>query len=257
MKKGIIFDIDGTLTFDGAPLPTAIDTINQLRKQGFTLQFATNNPGKSQQTLAAELNGMGFSITADEVETSVTACIRYLNRSYANKKGRFLLPKRTQQLFQDFEFVDDPSEVPDYIVLGDLDEQFTYPLLNSVFQQLRSGAQLIVFHMNPFFRNEGKYQLDSGAFTLALEYACEHEAVVTGKPSKTFYDEIQSSMGFEKDELLIVGDDVLTDITGAQNTGIDSVLVKTGKYLASKNQVIPSGTTTITELRELVTLLNS
>jgi len=52
---------------------------------------------------------------------------------------------------------------------------------------------------------------------------------VRGKPAREFFDSAITSLGLTADQVLVVGDDVLTDVTGARNAGARSALVKTGK----------------------------
>jgi inorganic pyrophosphatase len=117
-------------------------------------------------------------------------------------------------------------------VLGDIDDQFTNRLMNALFNQIREGAQLIVFHRNLYFRYDGEYHLDSGAYTLALEKATQSQAIVTGKPSPIFFEEIVKGMELNKTDVVVIGDDLSTEILGANQSKIDSVLVETGKYAA-------------------------
>lgn len=72
--------------------------------------------------------------------------------------------------------------------------------------------------------------MDIGAFVAALEYATKSEAVVTGKPSADFFALAIDDMGILKNEVMLIGDDVDTDIGGAMEFGICATLCKTGKY---------------------------
>jgi inorganic pyrophosphatase len=247
-KKGFIFDIDGTLTYDGKCLPGAIELIETLRNRGATLRFATNGTGKSPEEIADQLNDIGFTVEAKEVETSVTACLSLLKTRYQKQSGRLLLPKRTHQQFANIESQDTN---PDYIVLGDIDDQFTNRLMNALFNQIREGAQLIVFHRNLYFHYGGQYHLDSGAYTLALEQATQSQAIVTGKPSSIFFDEIVKGMELEKQDVVVIGDDLSTDILGANYSAIDSILVETGKYAAGLRHEQAKPTWQLHSLREL------
>ena len=49
-----------------------------------------------------------------------------------------------------------------------------------------------------------------------------------GKPSKTFYAYCPETAKVPKNKILMIGDTPETDILGAQNFGIDSLLVFTG-----------------------------
>lgn len=72
--------------------------------------------------------------------------------------------------------------------------------------------------------------LDSGAFTFVLEKATGQLALVTGKPAPEIFKNAVTSINLNKSEVIVVGDDVLTDIQGAKNAGLIGYLVATGKF---------------------------
>ena len=72
--------------------------------------------------------------------------------------------------------------------------------------------------------------MDIGAFVAGLEYVTQKEAIVIGKPSKDFFDLAVEDMGLPVGEVVMVGDDINSDVGGAQQAGLKGVLVKTGKY---------------------------
>ena len=72
--------------------------------------------------------------------------------------------------------------------------------------------------------------MDLGPFVHALEYAASINSVIIGKPDKEFFNLAIDSLNLRKNEIAMVGDDILSDIGGAKNNGLISVQVKTGKY---------------------------
>ena len=72
--------------------------------------------------------------------------------------------------------------------------------------------------------------LDAGAFVAALEYASGRTATVIGKPSPAYFEAAVAALEPPPSTVFMVGDDVETDIAGAHNAGLKTVLVKTGKY---------------------------
>lgn len=66
---------------------------------------------------------------------------------------------------------------------------------------------------------------------MGLEAATGREAVVTGKPSRTFFERALERAACTAAQTLVVGDDVGTDMRGARAVGAASALVATGKYL--------------------------
>jgi ribonucleotide monophosphatase NagD (HAD superfamily) len=65
----------------------------------------------------------------------------------------------------------------------------------------------------------------------ALEYATGANAVVAGKPSPAFYAAALASLGIARPaEAAMVGDDLWSDVQGAQRAGLEGWLVRTGKF---------------------------
>ncbi len=72
--------------------------------------------------------------------------------------------------------------------------------------------------------------MDVGPFAAALEFATGKTARVVGKPSALFFGDALTDMGVTAAEAIMVGDDVVSDVGGAQECGVRGVLVRTGKY---------------------------
>ena len=51
-----------------------------------------------------------------------------------------------------------------------------------------------------------------------------------GKPSRQFFQMALDDLGLKPGEVAMVGDDIHTDVMGAQEMGLQGILVKTGKY---------------------------
>ena len=84
--------------------------------------------------------------------------------------------------------------------------------------------------------------MDIGAIVTGLEYATGKKATTLGKPNKEFFQAALDDLGCSSKDVIMVGDDLINDIGGAQALGIKSVLVKTGKYrkeILEKSDIIP------------------
>ncbi|MDN3609760.1 TIGR01458 family HAD-type hydrolase [Vibrio ostreicida] len=225
--KGVIFDIDGTLILNNQPLPGATDAVNGLRSMGVQLRFVTNTTGRTPEQLGKVLRELGFEVQDSEILTSVGACVHFLKQNYVGKAGYLAIP---EEIEDQFAGIAQTTENPAFVVMGDLDKGFDYDVLNRVFNYMRNGAQLITFHRNRFFFRDGKTWLDSGAFTLALERSCDQEAIVTGKPAPQMFQGALQSMSLPKQKVIVIGDDVSSDILGAKQAGLQGFLVTTGKF---------------------------
>jgi phospholysine phosphohistidine inorganic pyrophosphate phosphatase len=65
---------------------------------------------------------------------------------------------------------------------------------------------------------------------MALKYATNCEHVILGKPEETYFMHAIEDLGLTKDEVVMVGDDIVSDVAGAQSHGIRGIQVRTGKW---------------------------
>jgi HAD superfamily hydrolase (TIGR01458 family) len=142
---------------------------------------------------------------------------------------------------QDFAELEEAVADVDAVVVGDLGERFSYAVLNQAFRRLMDGAELVALQKNRYWRTPGGLSLDVGPFVAALEYAARTRAFVVGKPSAGFFQTVLDGVPVEARHAAMVGDDVESDVGGAQAAGLRGILVRTGKYRA--DAVAASGVT--------------
>ena len=157
--------------------------------------------------------------------------VKYLKENYSLIKD-FII----EEDFSDFSL---NVENPQAVVLGDMGHGFTFGLLNSLFKKILNGAKLVAMHKNKYWHSGGELTLDLGAFVSALEFAADKEAVLIGKPSPYLFQLAVKPWQIPFQSIYMVGDDMVSDVGGANNVGMKSVLVKTGKF--SKEGVVPLG----------------
>lgn len=227
----IMLDLDGTLYIGNEPLPGAIDCIRQLRERGIQLRFLTNTTTKSQDELVAQLRVMGFGLEEDElISAPIGARLELINLQEKLQRPVRIWPVLADSIKQDFgEFIWD-EKTPDYIVLGDIGDAWDLTLINRLFNVMHSGANLIALHKNRCWQTEDGLKADIGFFVAGLEYICSKNALVMGKPNRDFFKRVLDSVGVDAMDALMVGDDIDSDIDGAQQLGIRGCLVRTGKY---------------------------
>jgi HAD superfamily hydrolase (TIGR01458 family) len=221
--RGILCDIGGVLYVGDTHCPGAIEAIRKL-KAAFPIRFLTNTTQKTRKQVVAKLQGMGFDIEPSEVITAldVTKAFLLQHRSTA----ALLLTDAAMHFFDDL-----PEAPRRYVVVGDAQTNFTYERLNEAFQLLMEGGELLAAARNRYFKDHGgRLSMDAGGFVAALEYASGQEAHVIGKPSREFYHLACASMGVAPEATIMIGDDIESDVAGAQAAGLKGILVKTGKF---------------------------
>jgi HAD superfamily hydrolase (TIGR01458 family) len=133
---------------------------------------------------------------------------------------------------RDFAELEQADNNVDAVILGDLGERFAYEPLNRAFRLVMDGAELVALQKNRYWLRPDGLSLDVGPFAAALEYATGLEAVVVGKPSQSFFALVLHDLGVEPEQAAMVGDDIDSDIGGAQAAGLQRILVRTGKHRA-------------------------
>jgi len=94
-----------------------------------------------------------------------------------------------------------------------------------------SGASLIALSRDRYWLRDHRLALDAGPFIAALEFATGKSAAIAGKPSPGFYAAALRSLSLDPGTpAAMVGDDLWSDIEGAQHAGLQGWLVRTGKY---------------------------
>jgi len=190
------------------------------------LRFTTNTTAKTPEMIRQKLIHMGFDVAAGEVINATQACRMFL-RSQPEVKCHFMVDESVEDYFEEFSL---DSENPDFVVIGDHGNRFTFERLNHAFRLLLDGAELLAIQKGRYWFSPEGPVLDCGSFAALLEYATGKEARVTGKPSTTFFQLVLEDMGINPESALAVGDDLSTDVRGAHDMGMRSILIKTGKF---------------------------
>jgi HAD superfamily hydrolase (TIGR01458 family) len=255
--KGLLLDLDGVFYVDNEPLPGAIETIQFLQAQCLPCCYLTNTTTQSRQTLYQKLLALGLPIALSEIVSAPYAAVLYL-RQLGSPTCSLILNEDVKTDFAEFPQSDQqPNVVPDVVVVGDIGDRWNYGLLNQMFGYVMQGAQLIALHKNKYWQGKEGLRLDIGALITGLEYATGTPATVIGKPAPAFFTMALSALGLNASEVVMVGDDIESDIDGAQQMGIAGLLIKTGKYRPAsveRSGIQPHATLeTITDLKQWLT----
>jgi len=225
--RAVLLDLEGVLYQEGRPIEGCDRALSDLRERGLVSRFLTNTTTTSRSGVLRRLEAVGLSVEARQLFTPLAAA-RGLLESWGCRRIHLAAPPQTEEDFNGLEL---RSTGPvDAVVMGDLYKAYDWDRLNRIFGFVRDGARLIALHKNRQCRRGEEIALDAGPFVAAVEYAAGVEAVVVGKPSAQFFQQALDDLGLSAEEAIMVGDDIEADIGGAQNAGIKSVQVQTGKF---------------------------
>jgi HAD superfamily hydrolase (TIGR01458 family) len=230
---GYLFDLDGTLYTGDAALPGAADTLAHLRLRGVPFRLVTNTTSRSRRMLVERLAGYGFAVAGEEIVTATLAGMELLRAGGYARIAPFV-PDGALEDLAGLVLVGGTSGRPrapaDAVVVADLGERWTFALLQEAFEQLMAGAAFVALSRDRYFHQRGRLVLDAGPFVAALEYAAGASATVAGKPSAAFFRAAVQSLDLPPERVAMVGDDLWSDVDGAQRAGLQGWLVRTGKF---------------------------
>ncbi len=230
--KAVLLDLDGVIYQGERALPGAVETLHWLVDRQIPHAFLTNTTSKPVSAIVDKLKYVGVSVSADALVTPVIAAKRWLlSRHYQNIAA--LVQEPTLVDLDMFHLCPqlEQREV-DAVIIGDLAEQWSYPLLNWAFRLLLNNPQaaLVALGMTRYCRAGDELRLDVAPFVSALQCATDREPIVTGKPGHMMFEMALDLVGGLHGSAVMIGDDIHSDIGGALDAGLDALLVKTGKF---------------------------
>ena len=224
--------MDGVLYAAGGSIAGAVEAVQWMRGQRLPHLFVTNTSSRPRAALAEKLLSFGFPATESQILTPVAVAADWL-RASAMRDIALFVPPPAQSEFAGLPCLPDDAESDaSCVVIGDLGQGWDYRTLNRAFRLLHHNPQatLIALGMSRYWLADDGISLDVAPFVVALEHAAGRKAIVFGKPAADFFRAAAGKLGLPAERVLMVGDDVETDIGGAQSAGLRAALVKTGKF---------------------------
>ena len=224
--EGFLFDLDGVFYISKQLIDGANNTILWLKNNNLPYRFVTNTSTLSRSKLSTKLSSYGLDINQDEIISANYAGVLYL-QTLQPQSCRLILKEDAKDDYRQFNI---DETCPEYIIIGDIDNQWNYELMNELFNLALQGSKIVSLHKGKYYQTDAGLQIDSGAFIKGIEYAAGVKSHVIGKPEKDFFNLAINDLGLDNDKIAMIGDDLINDIQGSNDAGICSILVKTGKY---------------------------
>lgn len=252
-KKFFLLDMDGTIYLDNDLFDGTLDFLSAVKSGGGRYLFVTNNSSKSTDAYVKKLENIGIWATEEDFLTSTDATCLYLKR-YEGKKF-YVSGTRSFEEHLKKEGVITTTEIEDDIfgiVMGN-DTELTFKKLDDV-SRLLTERELVYIATNPDWVCPTSYGYvpDCGAVAEMIKRATGKSPVFIGKPKPEMLILAMEKFGYSKEETLMVGDRVYTDIASGYNAGVDTVLVLSGESTVKDAELSDTKPTYILDnIREL------
>ncbi|GAA1160223.1 HAD-IIA family hydrolase [Nocardioides aquiterrae] len=222
-----MLDLDGVVYVGGAAVPGAPGHLAKARAAGMRLAFITNNASRPPEQVAAHLRDLGVEAESDDVVTSSQAAARLL----ADRFGR-----AARIVALGAEGLREALEAEGLVPVGANDEAVAiatgyspdvrWAEIMRAAVRIRDGLPWVASNTDLTFPAEFGLAPGHGVLVDMLRRFAGVQPDVAGKPARPLLDETVRRVGGERP--LMVGDRLDTDILGARNAGLASLLVLTG-----------------------------
>ena len=231
MFDAILLDMDGILYHGDRPLPGAVEFLQRIRHRPHL--FITNNPILSPTEVAEKLARMGLlKPRPEQIITSAQATARWLEKK---KPGFRYYAVGADGLHQALRRVGtEDSKKADFVVVGEGPGLDFGSLTTGINLIVTQGARLVGTNpdINVDATIDGEHRLVPGGGALVAPFAVASgvEPVIIGKPNPLLFEMALEQLGCRPEQCLMIGDRPDTDIAGAAALGMQTALVRTGRF---------------------------
>ena len=246
----LLLDAYGVLVHSTGILAGAAGLIEKLEQASKPYYIVTNDASRLPATAAARFQGLGLPIEAGRIITSGALLEGYFDRHRLAGSRCAVLGPRDSERYVELAGggVVEPSEVFDVLIVAD---ESGFPFLETVdtvltglIRRFDRGEHVHLLLPNPDLiypksgpqpgSSEPGFGITSGSIALIIETALHqrysNRGGLTfeklGKPHTAIFEEAQRRSGTRN--MVMIGDQLATDIRGANAFGLDSVLVRSG-----------------------------
>jgi len=224
------FDLDGVIYLGPLAVAGGTGALSGLRELGKKVMFVTNNAARSAQVVIDQLNSLGFEADDHTVLTSAQVAVTHIAGELP--QGAKVLVSGSASLAELVEqaglvSVQAAADQPDAVLQG-YDPEMTWPRLDEAALAIQAGARWYATNNDASRPTERGLVPGAGGAIAVVAGTVGGQPTIFGKPFRPMLAEAVRRTGARRP--IFVGDRIDTDIVGAVNAGMDSLLVFTGAH---------------------------
>lgn len=236
--KALILDMDGVIWKGDAPIGDLPAIFKRIRGRGLKFVFATNNGTKTPEEYQQKLAELGVDIEPAQVVTSAMGIAFLLAQKHPRGTKIFMIGEEGIRAALDekgFEIlgVENAAEA-EAVVMG-IDRGVNFQKIAEATLLVRAGRPFYTTNTDRTFPTLRGEIPGSGAWLSVVTTATGVEPIVAGKPFPYLMELSLEKLGAKKEETLVIGDRLETDIAAGQSVGCPTALVLSG--VSTKGQV--------------------
>ena len=225
-KSGFIIDMDGVIYHGNMLLPGVTEFLGWLENSGKKYLFLTNSPERTPKELHEKMARLGINVGEDHFYTSALATASFL----ANQK-----PNGSAYIIGDAGLIHAMYSAgytvnnvnPDYVVVGDT-HSYNFEKIELAVNLVIRGAKLIGTNPDVSGPVENGITPSTKALIAPIEIATGKKAYYVGKPNPLMMRIALKRLGVKREDAIVIGDRMDTDVICGLESEIDTLLVLSG-----------------------------
>jgi NagD protein len=225
-KSGFLIDMDGVIYHGNQLIPGVTEFLQWLEAGKKQFLFLTNSSERSPRELKQKLARLKIEVEESHFYTSALATAAFLASQRPNGSAFVIGEAGLTNALYDAGFTMNDVN-PDYVVVGE-SKMYTYDKISHAIQLVLKGARLIGTNPDLTGPTEQGIVPATGALMAPIELATGSKAYYVGKPNPVMMRHALKQLDCRREDAVIVGDRMDTDIIAGIESGIETVLVLSG-----------------------------
>lgn len=223
--------MDGVLWKADVPIGNLTFIFERIHILGLKVAFATNNGTRTPKQYVERLAGFGVTVEPWQVVTSSLAVAHLLNKKIPAGGPVFAIGEAGVMLallekgFEPLSLED--AEKARAVVMG-FDRDINFAKISEATLLVSRGVPFYATNPDKTFPTPRGEIPGAGAWTSVIVTATGIEPIYAGKPGPFLIELARERLGTAKEETLVLGDRLETDIAGGQAAGCPVALVLSG-----------------------------
>jgi NagD protein len=225
-KSGFIIDMDGVIYHGNKLLPGVLDFLAWLEESGKKYLFLTNSSERTPKELQEKLKRLGITVGEDHFYTSALATASFLSNQKPNGSAYIIGDAGLIHALYSVGYTMNNVN-PDYVVVGET-HSYNFEKIETGLNLVMRGAKLIGTNSDVSGPIEVGITPSTKALIAPIEIASGKRAYYVGKPNPLMMRSALKRLGVRREDAIVIGDRMDTDVRCGLEAEIDTLLVLSG-----------------------------
>jgi len=255
--KVIFLDSYGVIKNHNGMIEGVVQTIEQMRQAGTIMRILTNDASRSRSQQVALFDQLGLhGLTIDDIITSGTLARLFIEDknlqgkiAYLGTKNAadYILQSGRESISVNDVDLDNCDDIAGFVFLDDEGFDWNEDINKTINLLRRKNIPVVVANSDKLYPvSKRDVAVGTGGIAKLVENILNRKFIHFGKPDTQMFvyafNQIQQHYQVEKQDILMVGDTLVTDILGGNKFGLSTALVLTGNTSPKKADMLISAT---------------